>query len=172
MARRRRPLRAVSIVFAGFVMLILLSQLSAHFFAGAIPKNLLAKNEAVLTGMQRTSTELALASGALGLVFAGAVLIITRKTVAGDVDIYRATGLPVSSAYVRLLRSHSVGPLAWVAGAAAVTALVDLDFGLDALIPVGLAVSFGVLLVAWLAFLTSASFSHRGFEGRTGGRTG
>ena len=172
MARRRRPLRAVSLVFAGFVTLVLLSQLSAHFFAAAIPKHLLSKNAAVLLSIQQTSTELAFAASALGLVFAGAVLIITRQMIAADVDIYRATGLPSSSAFVRLVRSHSVGPLVWVAGAAAVTALVDVDFGLNALIPIGLAVSFALLLLFWLAFLTSASFSQKDFQGRSGGKAG
>ncbi|HVB95800.1 MAG TPA: hypothetical protein VND41_04275 [Nitrososphaerales archaeon] len=172
MARRHRPLRAVSLVFAGFVTLVLLSQLSAHFFAEAIPKHLLVENAAVIAGIQQTSTELAFAAAALGLVFAGAVLIIARQKVAADVDTYRATGLPPSSAFLRLLRSHSVAPLAWVAGAAAVTALVDIDFGLNALFPIDLAVSFAALLVVWLAFLTSLSFSQRGFEGRPGGRAG
>ena len=46
----RRPLRAVSMVFAGFVTLAVLSQLSAHFFASSIPKNLLAKDSSVLAG--------------------------------------------------------------------------------------------------------------------------
>jgi hypothetical protein len=172
MARRRRPLRAVSLVFAGFVTLVLLSQLSAHFFAEAIPKHLLVENAAVIASIQQTSTELAFAAAALGLVFAGAILLITRQKVAADVDTYRATGLPLSSAFFRLLRSHSVAPLAWVAGAAAVTALVDIDFGLNALFPIGLAVSFAALLVAWLAFLTSLSFSQKGFEGRSGGKAG
>ena len=40
MARRRRPLRAVTLVFGSFVVLVLLSQLSAHYFAQAIPKDL------------------------------------------------------------------------------------------------------------------------------------
>jgi hypothetical protein len=172
MARRHRPLRSVSLVFAGFVTLVLLSQLSAHFFAEAIPKHLLAANAAVIASIQQTSTELAFAAAALGLVFAGAVLLITRQKVAADVDTYRATGLPLSSAFLRLLRSHSVAPLAWVAGAAAVTALVDIDFGLNALFPIGLAVSFAALLVVWLAFLTSLSFSQKGFEGRSGGKAG
>jgi hypothetical protein len=172
MARRRRPLRAVSLVFAGFVTLVLLSQLSAHFFAAAIPKHLLTENEAVLSSIQQTSTEMAYAASALGLVFAGAVLVITRQRVSTDVDVYRATGLPSSSAFLRLLRSHSVVPLEWVAVAAAVTSLVDVFFGLDALVPIGLAASFAVLLVAWLAFLTSVSFSQRGFEGTSEGRTG
>jgi len=160
------------LVFAGFVTLVLLSQLSAHFFAAAIPKHLLAKNAAVLLSIQQTSVELAFAASALGLVFAGAVLIITRQMISADVDIYRATGLPSSSAFVRLLVSHSAGPLGWVAGAAAVTALVDLDFGLNALFPVGLAVSFAILLLVWLAFITSVSFSQKGFQGRSGGRAG
>jgi uncharacterized membrane protein len=172
MASRHRPLRAVSLVFAGFVTLVLLSQLSAHFFAEAIPKHLQTQNAAVISSIQQTSTDLAFAAAALGLVFAGAVLLITRQRVAADVDVYRATGLPSSSAFLRLLRSHSVAPLAWVAGAAAATALVDVDFGLNALFPIGLAVSFACLLVAWLAFVTSASFSRRGFEGGTGGRAG
>jgi hypothetical protein len=172
MARRRRPLRAVSMVFAGFVTLVVLSQLSAHFFAQAIPKGLLAKNEAVLSGIQQTSTELAFAASAIGLVFAGAVLIITRQKVASDVDLYRATGLPSSAAFLRLLRSHSLAPLGWVAGAAAASALVDLYFGLDTLIPIGLGVSFALLLLVWLAFLTSASFAQKGFEGRAGGKAG
>ena len=41
-----------------------------------------------------------------------------------------------------------------------------------ALIPIRLAVSLGVLLVAWLAFLTTLSFSRKGFEGRSRGRAG
>ena len=172
MARRRRPLRAVSLVFAGFVTLVLLSQLSAHFFAEAIPKGLVAKNAAVLSSIQQTSTELAFAASALGLIFAGAVLIITRQRVAADVDIYRATGLPSSSAFLRLARSHSVGPLEWVAAAAAATALVDVDFRLNAFIPIGLGVSFAVLLLVWLAFVTSVSFSQRGVGARSGGRAG
>ena len=87
MARRRRPLRAVSLVFAGFITLVLLSQLSAHFFAEAIPKDLVGKNEAVLSSIQQTSTELALAASALGLVFAVAVLVITRQVVAADAQV-------------------------------------------------------------------------------------
>jgi hypothetical protein len=159
-------------VFAGFVTLVVLSQLSAHFFAEAIPKNLLLKDAAVLSSIQQTSTELAFAAGALGLAFGAAVLLITREKVAADVEIYRATGLPYASAFLRLLKSHSVAPLAWVAGAAAVTSLVDVAFGLNALFPIGLAVSFAGLLVAWLALLTSASFSHRGFGSGSGGKAG
>jgi len=172
MARRRRPLRAVSLVFVGFVTLVVLAQVSVHFFSAAIPRNLQARNEAVLTSIQQTSTGLALAASALGLVFAGAVLIITRQVLAGDLDIYRAMGLPSSSAFARLLQSHSLGAFAWVAGAAAVMALVDVDLGLNALVPIGLAAAFVVLLTVWLAFLTSISFSRQGLEGRAGGKAG
>ncbi len=170
MARRRRPLRAVSFVFAGFVTLVLLSQLSAHFFAAAIPKHLLAKNEAVLSSIQLTSTLLAFAASALGLVFAGGVLVITRQKVAADIDVYRATGLRPSSALLSLLRSHSLVPLEWVALTATATSLVDLGFGLDALLPVGLATSFALLLVTWLGFLTLVSFSRRGFPAEPRGK--
>ena len=172
MTRRRRPLRAVSVVFAGFVTLVLLSQLSAHFFAEAIPKHLLAKNEAVLAGIQHTSTELALASGALGLVFAGAVLVITRKTVAADVDIYRATGLPLSSGVPPFAQVSFARPVGMGGRGGRGDRPRRPDFGLDTIIPLGLAVSFAILLVAWLAFLTSASFSHRGFDGGAGPRSG
>jgi len=172
MARRRRPLRAVSLVFVGFVTLVLLSQISVHFFSVAIPKHLQSQDEAALTNIQQTSTGLALASATLGLVFAGAVLIITRKVLAGDLDVYRAMGLPSSAAFARLLQSHSLGPLAWVAGAAAVTAFIDVDLGLNALLPIGLGIAFAALLTVWLAFLTSVSFSHQGLEGRPGGKAG
>jgi len=168
MARRRRPLRAVSLVFAGFVTLVLLSQLSAYFFAKAIPKHLLPNNASVLLQIQRTSTELAFAAAAMGLVFSGAVLLITRTRVASDADIYRATGLPFSSTFLRLVRSHSIVPLGWVTAVAVVTGLIDLDFGLNALLPVGLAIGFAAMLVGWLAFLTSISFSQNGVEVRSG----
>jgi hypothetical protein len=115
---------------------------------------------------------MALAASALGLVFAVAALIITRQVVSADIDIYRATGLSPSSAFFLLLRSHSVRPLEWVAAATVATSLVDLYFGLDALVPVGLAFSFAVLLIVWLAFLTSVSFAQPGFEGRSEGKVG
>ena len=168
MARRRRPLRAVSLVFAGFVTLVVLSQLSSHFFAAAIPRGLVTKNEVVLSGINHTSDDLALAASLLGLVFAGAVLVITKERVSADVDIYRATGLPSSAAFLRLVWSHSAIPMAWVAIATAAASLVDVAFGLDALVPVGLAASFALLLVAWMAFLTSVSFSHRGVAAAAG----
>jgi hypothetical protein len=170
MARRRRPLRGVSLVFAGFVALVVLSQLSAHFFVVGIPKHLLTKEAAVVSGIQQTSAELAIAAAGLGLAFAGAVLLITRPMVAADIDVYRAAGLPSSSALFRVLRSHSASPLAWVAGAAVVAALVDSEFGLDAYYPIGLAVCFAAFLVAWLAMLTSISFSQRGFGRGSGGK--
>ena len=172
MAGRRRPLRSVSIVFAGFVTLVVLSQLSAHFFSAGIPKRLLADDAAVISGIQQTSTQLAYAAAVLGVVFAVGVLLITRQKVAADVDTYRAAGLQPGSALLRLLRSHSLAPLAWVAGTAAVTAFVDLDFGLNALFPIGLAAAFAALLVGWLGLLTSLSFARKGFEGRQGGRSG
>ena len=151
--------------------LVLLSQLSTHFFAEAIPRHDLAKG-GVLSQMRQTSTELAYAAGGLGLVFAGAVLMITRSKVSADVDIYRVKGLPAASAFLRLLRTHSVRPLGWVACATALTVAVDADLGLDALPPVELAAIFCALLVAWLAFLTSSGFSRRGFQAGPGGRAG
>jgi hypothetical protein len=159
-------------VFAGFVTLAVLSQLSAHFFAASIPRHLLSANASLLAGVQQTSTELAYAASALGLVFAGAVLLITRQTVAADISIYKAAGLPSTSAFIRLLRSHSGRPLEWVALSAFAASLVDFNFGLNASIPVGLAVAFAALLVAWLALLTSTSFSRKGFERGPGGRAG
>jgi len=172
MARRRRPLRAVSLVFVGFVTLAVLSQITVHIFSVAVPRDLQAKDQAVLTSIQQTSTELALAASALGLIFAGAVLVITRQIISADVEVYRATGLSETSAYLRLLRSHSVGPLGWVVGATAVAALLDAYVGLDALIPIGLAVCFAALLFAWLGFVTSSSFAQQALSGGSKGRSG
>lgn len=165
MARRRRPLGAVILVFVGFLTLVVLAQASVHFFSAAIPHDLKARNEAVLAGIERTSSELAVAASALGLVFAGAVMVITRPVIASDLDVYRATGLPLPSAYARLLRSHSLGPLGWIAAAASAAVLVDRELGLDALVPIGLAACFAILIFAWLGFVASASFSGRAVGG-------
>jgi hypothetical protein len=158
------------VVFAGFIFLVLVSQLSAHVLAQAV----LAyhpKGSAVLTEAQNISTILAVSAGALGLAFGGGVLLITKKKLALEVDVYRATGLPVGSAIRLMLTYHPPRPLAWLAGAAAIATGVDASFGLDALIPLELAACFLVLLLGWVVLLTVRSFGGRGFkEGR--GRVG
>jgi len=167
---RPRPLNAVSIVFAGFIFLVLLSQLSAHVLAQAV-LSYQPSGSAVLTQVKTISVVLAVSAGALGLVFGGAVFLITRTKLVMEIDIYRATGLPASSTLRLMLNYHPVRPLAWLAGAAAIGIVVDSAFGLDARIPLFLAVSYVALLLGWIVFLTLRMFGHRGFrEGR--GRVG
>jgi len=168
--RRPRPLDAVSLVFAGFIFLVLLSQLSAHVLAQAV-LTYQPSGSAVLSQVKSISVVLAVSAGALGLAFGGAVFLITRRKLVMEIDIYRSTGLPASSTLRLILRYHPVRPLAWLAGAAAIAIVVDTAFGLDALIPLYLAACFVALLLGWVVFLTFRMFGRRGFhEGR--GRVG
>jgi hypothetical protein len=157
-------------VFAGFIFLVLLSQLSAHVLAQAV----LAyepKGSPALTEVQNISTTLAVSAGALGLAFGGAVLIMTRKKLALEIDVYRANGLPAASAARLMLFYHPVRPLGWLLGTAAVAIAADAVLGLDSRIPLYLAVCFAALLLGWVALLTLRMFASRGFkEGR--GRVG
>jgi hypothetical protein len=168
--RRPRPLDAVSIVFAGFIFLVLLSQLSAHVLAQAVlvyePKG-----SPALTEVQNISATLAVSAGALGLAFGAAVLIMTRKKLTLEIDVYRANGLPASSAVRLMLYYHPVRPLGWLLGAAAIAIAADALFGLDSRVPFYLAACFAALLLGWVVLLTFRMFASRGFkEGR--GRVG
>jgi hypothetical protein len=168
--RRPRPLDAVSIVFAGFIFLVLLSQLSAHVLGQAV-LSYQPKGSAALTQVQNISVILAVSAAALGLAFGGAVLLITKKRLTLEIDVYRANGLPATSALRLMLNYHPVRPLEWLVGAAAVAAVADSVFGLDAMIPLYLAACFGALLLGWVVFLTFSMFGRRGFEegrGRVG----
>jgi hypothetical protein len=156
--RRRRPLGAISLVFAGFVTLVLLTQLSAYEFALDVPRGYVGR-ATELVGVRDVALSLALSAAAFGLIFACVVLIITRKMVMSEVDIYRVTGLAPSSALGKVLQAHSARPVAWVLGAAVLTSLIDLDLGLNAFLPLGLATSFVALLLAWLVLLTYRTFS-------------
>jgi hypothetical protein len=66
---------------------------------------------------------------------------------------------------------HPVRPLAWLVGATTVAFAADYALGLDAMLPVDLAVCFAVLILGWVALLTLRMFASRGIsEGR--GRVG
>lgn len=165
--RRPRPLDSVSIVFAGFIFLVLLSQLSAHVLGQAI-LSYHPQGNADLAEVQSVSVTLAVSAAVLGLAFGSAVLLISRKKLSVEIDVYRANGLPLDSAMRLMLEYHPVRPLAWLAGAAAVAVGCDLLFGLNAQIPLGLAVCFATLIVGWVVFLTVRMFGERGFRERRG----
>ncbi|MDA4137261.1 MAG: hypothetical protein OK449_09745 [Thaumarchaeota archaeon] len=168
--RRPRPLDAVSIVFAGFIFLVMLSQLSAKVLGEAV-LSYHPEGSAVLAQVQSISEILAVSAAALGLAFGSAVLIITRKKLAVEIDVYRANGLPFGSALRLMLSYHPVRPMAWLLGAAAFAVAADSVLGLDARVPLYLVLCYVTLLIGWVALLTFRMFSSRGFkEGR--GRVG
>lgn len=167
---RPRPLDSVSVVFAGFIFLVLLSQLSAHVLAQAI-LSYQPPSSPDLVEVQRVSVTLAVSAAVLGLAFGSAVLLISRKKLSAEIDVYRANGLPLGSTLRRMLAYHPVRPLVWLLVAAGAAIAGDSLFDLDALIPLDLAVSFAALLLGWIVFLTFRMFGQRGFrEGR--GRVG
>jgi hypothetical protein len=168
--RRPRPLDAVSVVFAGFIFLVLLSQLSAQVLAQAV-LSYQPKGSPALAQVQNISVILAVSAAALGLAFGAGVLLITRKRLTIEIDVYRANGLPAVSALRLMLNYHPVRPLGWLVGAAASAVVADSVFGLDAMIPLYLAACFAALLLGWVVFLTFRMFGRRGFEegrGRVG----
>jgi len=125
-----------------------------------------------LASTERSSALLAYSAGAMGLVFTSAILIITRGRLDSELRVYKVTGLPVSSALRLILTSHPLVPLAWLAATGAVSALVDVYLGLDAALPVGLALAFAALLIAWLVFVTLQGFVKKDLEPGMKGRVG
>jgi hypothetical protein len=169
--RRPRPLDALSVIFAGFIFLVLLSQLSAHVLGLAV----LAyepSGSSILTDAKNISTVLAVSAAVLGLAFGSAVLLITEKKLAVEIDVYRANGLPLDSAVRLMLSFHPIRPLTWLLGAALVAVVADLAVGLNAFIPVDLVGCFTTLLVGWIVLLTARNFSRRDFKDTRGGRVG
>jgi hypothetical protein len=149
---------------------VLLSQLSAHVLGQAI-LSYHPQGDADLAEVQSVSVTLAVSAAVLGLAFGSAVLLISRKKLSVEIDVYRANGLPLGLAIRQMISYHPVRPLAWLVGTAALAAACDVLFGLDALIPLYLAAGFAALLVGWVVFLTVRMFGERGFkEGR--GRVG
>lgn len=161
--RRPRPLDSVSIVFAGFIFLVLLSQLSAHVLAQAVVVYE-GTGSAILAKTRSLSVVLAVSAAILGLAFGAGVLLITQKKLVAEIDVYRANGLPLGSALGLMMEYHPVRPLMWLAGAAAAGVAGDWFFGLDAAIPLDLAACFAILLTGWVVLLTVYMFGHRGFR--------
>lgn len=166
-----RPLGALSIVFGGFILLVLISQLSYHLLAQAI----LAYPESGagnLPAVEHDSSVLAYSAAALGIVFSGAVLFMTKGRLDSELRIYKLTGLPARSALRIVLASHPVVPLVWALATGAAAWLVDSALGLDAEVPAALALIFAALVLAWVAGLTIWRFSQReigrGARGRVG----
>jgi hypothetical protein len=127
---------------------------------------------AILTDAKNISTVLAVSAAVLGLAFGGAVLLITEKKLAVEIDVYRANGLPLASAVRLMLSYHPVRPLTWLLGAALVAVVADLAVGLNALIPVDLAGCFAALLIGWVGLLTARSFSRHDLKDTRGGMVG
>jgi predicted branched-subunit amino acid permease len=153
------------------VFLVLISQVSWHLLAQAVLFYNPKASESLL-GTQNASALLAYSAGGLGFMFSGAVLVITRGRLDSELRVYKVTGLPMRSALRLILVSHPVVPLAWAVIAGAVAGLVDVSLGLDAALPVGLAVAFAALLLGWLVFVTFQRFSRRGLEPGRKGRVG
>lgn len=165
----RRPLDALALVFAGFVLLALVSQLSAHVLGLAILAYY-PKGNSDLANVQEVSGALAISAGALGLLFGVSILFVTSKAIAREVDVYIASGLPVSSSLRLILSYHPIRPTAWVVGAAACAAVVDALVGLSVAVPLLLAASFIGLLFAWLGATTFRTYTRSDF--RNTGRSG
>ena len=117
-----------------------------------------------LSAVRSLSVTLAVSAGALGFAFGAAVLMITRKKLTFELDVYRANGLPFTSALSMMVRYHPLRPLLWLLCTAAVAIGGDLAFGLDYLIPLYLAALFAALLLGWMVSLTGYVFSERGFR--------
>jgi hypothetical protein len=157
----RKPLNSVAIVFAGFILLALISQLSSHVLGQAI----LSYHPAGTAGLvmvQHLSTVLAVSASGLGLMFSGAALFITRKRLGGEAANYMAAGLPPRSVFRLLILYHSLHPLRWAAATAVVAVLADVALGLAVAIPLGLAIGFVILLFGWLTCVTLWTFSRGG----------
>ena len=117
-----------------------------------------------LSAVRSLSITLALSAGGLGIAFGAAVLMITRKRLALELDVYRANGLPFSSALNMMLRYHPVRPMLWLTCTVAVAAAGDLAMGLNYLVPLYLGSLFAGLLLGWIVTLTRYVFSERGFR--------
>jgi hypothetical protein len=171
MAGSRKPLNSVAVVFAGFILLALISQLSSHVLGEAI-LTYHPKGTAGLVMVQQLSTLLAVSASALGLVFSGAAFFITRKRLGAEAAVYIAAGLPLRSIVRLLISCHSPHPLRWAMVAALAAIVVDAVLGLAVVIPIGLAVSFVLLLFGGLTAVALWSFFRGGQRARTGERTG
>lgn len=168
---RRRPLGVLSLVFAGFILLVLVSQLSSHLYSQAVLTYY--PNDTTSVGqVQRASTVLAYTSAALGLVFSSAVLFIAGRGLDSEIRVYNMTGLPLSSVLRIVLRSYSLRPLVWAAVAGAVAGLVDAWAGLNAIVPILLAGAFSTLLLFWLVSFTFVRSSNLGVVEGGRGRAG
>ncbi len=160
MSPRRSPLGSLSLLYSGFVLLVLVSQLSGHLLANAVTAYGATGAQLHSIGLQ--STDLAYAASALGLAFSVAVILTVRKRLDPELGVYRASGLPARSALRLVLTSHPVIPVASALATGAVAWAVDLSLGLDGAIPALLALVFASTLVLWLTGQTLASFSKSG----------
>lgn len=166
---RSSPLGSLSVLYVGFILLVLLSQLSGRLLSDALG-SYGTGTAAQIASIQGVSTDLAYAASAVGLAFTLAVLLTVRSRVDPEITVYKKTGLPAPSALRLMLLSHPILPAASALAAGAVAWSVDSLLGLDGTPPAFLAIAFAGVVYLWLTVETLASFS-RGTEGGRG-RTG
>jgi hypothetical protein len=165
----RGPFGSLSFLYGGFVLLVLVSQLSGHVLTTALDAYG-AGSEAL--GVQRESTDLAYSAAALGLAFSAAVIFTVRNRLDPELRVYRATGLPIRSVLRIVLSSHPIRPVASALVVGALAALTDVLVGLDPSAPVELALAFVALLLGWLVFHTVDRFSRQDVDRGRSGRVG
>lgn len=168
---RTRTLRSLSLLYVGFLLLVLISQLS-----GRLLEQALASSSAVsvqqMARITSETTDLAYSASAIGLAFSFAVIFTLRRRLDVELDVYVATGLPSTSALLLMLRSHPLVPAASALVTGGVAVLIDEIDGLDILIPLGLAFAFVATLFAWLTLDTLSRYSAGRFAASATGKVG
>ena len=100
------------------------------------------------------------------------MIFTVRRRLDPELGVYRAMGIPIASSLRIVLLSHPVYPVAAALISGAVLGAADALLGLDALVPVALAVAFATTLLIWLVFHTVTTVSRqemgRGVAGRAG----
>jgi hypothetical protein len=167
----RRPFSALSILYGGFVFLVLVSQLSGRLLMTALTAYG-AGGGSEGAGVQRESTDLAYSAAVLGLVFSAAVIFTVRNRLDPELRVYRATGLPLRSVLRLILSSHPVIPVSSALVIGTLAGLTDLLIGLNPAVPAGLALAFVGILLGWLVFHTVTRFSRQDADRGRSGRVG
>lgn len=168
---RTRTLRSLSLLYVGFVLLVLIAQLSGHLLEEAL-SYYNAASALEIAKITNETANLAYSASAVGLAFGLAVIFTVRRRLDVELGVYVAAGLPSASAVLLIIRSHSFVPAASALATGAVAGLIDSLEGLDPLIPVGLSLAFLVMLLAWLTLETFARYSAGRIAPSAAGRVG
>src|SRR5690348_5884478 len=106
-------MRALGVLFVGFIVLVLLSEVGENLLARVILSysSTYISESSVIVAIRGVSTELVLTAVILGITFEVAVLLTARRRLGAEIRIYRLMGLPVTSAVRLILASQPVLPL-------------------------------------------------------------